>query len=462
MPEAAPKPSRPLRICIVAYKDLARNTRIARQCSSLVQGGHEVTVLALGRPDPDVTPLLNRVEFIDAGVTRNRALLRRLWRWLAPTSTPPRPGITKAATARAKTATADDEKRAGGEIEIPWHSGLIATIAMACRATPLSRFALRAARLVEGQRFDIVQAHDDIALLAAERVARQCDASLIYDAVEMPHDPARLPKAPLRRKVRLLEIAKERRLLPRIEAGTTVGEGLAREMQSVWKPRDLLVLRNCRFFIPAPNDQAIRHKLGLASHEQLVLYLNSLWHGQGLEETIEAICHLPGGIHFATLGPEQVPGYRQQLSNLAEELGVSARVHFLEPVPVGALLCFASGADIGIIPRQGRSANLTWSLPNRVFEMVMARLPIAATDLPEIAGFVRQWKIGEIFDQQSPVDIAKVIERLLQPARLAELKRAVDATASQVNWENEAQGYLGLIERQGQLKLDSAPARFLM
>ncbi|MFZ3235736.1 MAG: hypothetical protein WA184_10250, partial [Stellaceae bacterium] len=49
-PNSCPVPSAGLSVCIVAYKDLRLNTRVARQAAALTAAGHAVTVVGFAAP----------------------------------------------------------------------------------------------------------------------------------------------------------------------------------------------------------------------------------------------------------------------------------------------------------------------------------------------------------------------------------------------------------------------------
>ena len=66
--------------------------------------------------------------------------------------------------------------------------------------------------------------------------------------------------------------------------------------------------------------------------------------------------------------------FRANLQALADKLGFSARVHFLPPRQPSEMITYASGADLGLVPIQDISENFRLSLPNRVFELLMARV----------------------------------------------------------------------------------------
>ena len=176
------------------------------------------------------------------------------------------------------------------------------------------------------------------------------------------------------------------------------------------------------------------------------MYLNSLYEGQGLEQLVSASVRLPAHIHVATLGPEAQRGYLAHLLDYVDRQEAGARFHVLPPIAPDDMIAYASGADIGIVPRQNININNRLSLPNRVLEMVMARLPIATSRLPDIEALVAECELGLVFDETDPDDIAHVLQIMAEPERLAVFRMNADRAANDLSWENESKCYVAAIE----------------
>lgn len=314
------------------------------------------------------------------------------------------------------------------------------------------QFRQLAGDALAGRQIDVVQGHDSHALRAAERIAENAGARLVYDAVEIPTDRSGWAASDIPRWVRRLEDGLNGQVIRRAGGIFTVSRGLAEWMRDNYRIGVPPLVRNCRLYEDFPKDDRIRWDCRLEPDQKLALYLNSLYGGQGLEQLIDATAHLPEHIHVATLGPMPQKSYIEDLRNRIARRGVEDRFHILEPKPPAEMLAYASGADIGVIPRQRTSLNNEISLPNRVFEMVMARLPIAAPSLPDMRRFVEEYEIGLWFDEKKPRDIARVIETMLEPETLERLHERVATAAQTLSWEHEGRHYVELIERSDALK----------
>jgi len=131
-------------------------------------------------------------------------------------------------------------------------------------------------------------------------------------------------------------------------------------------------------------------------------------------------------------GPD---GYRDELLALRDKLGVTERLHFLEPQPYADMLGYASGADIGVITLPTRVLNLKLALPNRFFDLVMAGLPVASTPIRDVGCLIERFDLGQTFVEDDALAMATTICSMLDADRLCELRANVKAAARELCWE---------------------------
>jgi glycosyltransferase involved in cell wall biosynthesis len=416
-PRATPPSSAGLSVCIVAYKDLRLNTRVARQAASLTAAGHAVTVVGFAAP-----------ALVGDGAPRPVVVA---------TGVPGHP--------KSLTALLDIGRHV---LPLPRGAGmrLGATMAVSARRGRSGGFARMVAQHLAGSTFDVVQAHDERALIAAAGIGRRCGAQLVFDAVELPFDDEKLPRWPAARALRLAEIARETALARGAAGWITVNDSLADDIALRLGVRRPLVLRNCPCAGRWLSDGRLRRDLGLPEQARLLLHLNTLRPGEGVETAIDALTRLPGDIHLAALGPEGQAGFVERMRRRALESGVAGRFHVPPLQPVDKIAAYVAGADIGVIARQGTSRNNRLSLPNRLFQLIGAGLPVATTPLVEIARIVREWGLGQVFDEGNPDALAAAVQTMLMPAALDGFRRAAAAAAAALVWEQESLPYVRLIE----------------
>jgi glycosyltransferase involved in cell wall biosynthesis len=93
-----------------------------------------------------------------------------------------------------------------------------------------------------------------------------------------------------------------------------------------------------------------------------------------------------------------------------------------------------------------------WSTDsNKLFEYVMAGIPVVASDFPEIRRVVREYSVGLLVHPESVADIAGALRRLRDDLNLrCRLKASVEASAVALSWSSQAPTLLALY---GTLKL---------
>ena len=449
--------------CILSRKDLSLLTRVVRQAGSLSDAGWKVTVVCIRRPVQELLDAAPEVEYVEVEVdpwTRRSAAAVREWfvdkrrrrgssslrtlygplrrRVLLPVS---------AALLRTEEETFPDKM---SDLERVGFVGLVARYLHAVRQRAISAsFAERAADALRGRRIDVCQAHDNYALLAARRIARESGAFLVYDAVEISEHRLVAPRSILTRGMDRIERREEARIFRKADATITIGEALADWYESRYGIPRPVVVRNCRHFWPYRPEDEIRRDCALGDGDRLVVWFGHAYPQQGLERTIEAAAQLRPDVHVALVlwvtprWEEFADGLREQ----ARTLGVAGRVHFLPPRDPLELIPYVSGGDIGLIPRPPEHLNTYFSMPNKFMEMVMARLPIAVSELVEMQGLIERYGIGRVFDVRDPVAIARTLEEMLEPDVHEGLRANVMRAAEELCWERESQKYLAVYER---------------
>jgi glycosyltransferase involved in cell wall biosynthesis len=407
----------PLSVCILACKDMRLNMRAIRQAKALADAGHDVTIVSWRSPDPHL-------------VAGSRATL-------IATGDPP--FVTPLMAALWVT---------GRVFRSPMTERRIAAAGVAAGRSRAQLFARRVDVALAGRSFDVVQAHFDKALHAGSELARRCGAKLVFDAVEVPFDPEMLPRDPTTRALRLAEIQREVEVMRDVDSWITVNDALADAAVERFGIARPLVLRNLPSGEYQPSDGRLRRDVGLPETARIILHLNTMRKGEGLETAIDALAQLPDQYHLVGLGPAH-KSYLPTIRQRAAQRGVAQRFHLAPLQPPHKVAAYIAGADVGIICREGDMRNLRLSLPNRVFQMIAARLPVVATPLPEIARIVRDWRIGEVFGEGDGTGLAAAIQQVSDPLALPGYRQAVAKTAQTLCWEQECGPYVQLIEKLG-------------
>ena len=184
----------------------------------------------------------------------------------------------------------------------------------------------------------------------------------------------------------------------------------------------------------------LREALDLPTETPIIIYQGSIQENRGIEPAIEAVA-MREGVVLAVIGY----GYhRPALEAMVRDRELSDKVRFFGPVPNDELISYSASADIGLANIVNSSVSYYTSLPNKLFEYVMAGIPVIGSDSPEIGRIVDEEHIGEVCDAQDPLALAHAIDLIL--ADPDEYRRNLEQTASKYNWDVEQQHLLDVYD----------------
>ncbi len=184
-------------------------------------------------------------------------------------------------------------------------------------------------------------------------------------------------------------------------------------------------------FTRVPSEEEIkmiRAKIGKKEGENWLIHTGRLVHKNALDMVIHALAFLPESIHLFMIGdgPD-----KSALAKLANELGVSARVHFHSYMPLEDIPNYLKACDIFIRPSRSEG------MGNSFIEAMAAELPVVATQEGGIADFLFDAKrnpnketTGWAVDKNSPEQIAEAVKDILaNPEQVARVRETAKKMA---------------------------------
>lgn len=205
---------------------------------------------------------------------------------------------------------------------------------------------------------------------------------------------------------------------------------------------NIILLRNLpRYYKP-------ELKLDLHSHLQIekakkiILYQGVLLKGRGIEKVFSVLSELPDFV-FVIAGGGEFEQYYQQL---AEEMNVSEKVFFLGKLTQQDLPKVTASVDIGVALVENLSKSYYYALPNKLFEYIMAEVPVIVSNLPQMKEIVDKYDVGFAVNIDNKDELILVIKKLSEDTNLYESKKQNCHIASQeLNWEKEVTNLLKIL-----------------
>ena len=284
---------------------------------------------------------------------------------------------------------------------------------------------------------DIIHAHDLLPFPAAVRCASRIGAAVVYDSHELEcHRNGQTYVA------RCIARFLERHNIGRAALVITVCDSIADHLADAYGiSRPVVVMNAPTVIAPQSNGETIRSTLGLSETTALGIYVGKTTINRGLEQLVQALAYC-ANIHVALLGPKHAPTERAVIA-LADKLGVRSRLHILDSVPPDSVVSYISSADFGVIPTHDVCLSYRFSLPNKLFEMTFARLPICVSDLPEQRAFVERIGNGVLMDEKDPKDIARALRETYERRfELMPSETRMKALVRDYSWDAQAQRLL--------------------
>ncbi len=290
---------------------------------------------------------------------------------------------------------------------------------------------------------DVYHAHDYIALLPVAIVARLRRKPFIFDAHEMP-----LVDQAVTRWPRLVAICASllRRIVSRCAGVIVVSPPIGDEIQRRFGGPPPTLVRNTPAYQPPTGSNRLRERLGLDRSTRIALYQGYLQPDRSLDILVRAARFLATGHVIVLMGRGTA---QAELEALATREGVTDRLFLLPHVPYQELLSWTSSADLGLcIFRPDYSLSIRWCLPNKLFEYLMAGVPVLSSNLDAAADLLTHYDVGQIVSSLEPEPIGREISRMLADHdALAGMRMRAIAAARELCWERERDHLIGLYEQ---------------
>ena len=288
---------------------------------------------------------------------------------------------------------------------------------------------------------DIIHAHDiyplEAAVIAKSYLAAHGHhADLVYDAHEFVAGVSGGDVVARRSWARL-----EAECIPHADAVITVSGPIADAIQRRHglRTRPEVVLNTPMLERGDGTGPSIRADCGLPDATPLVVYSGGIAPQRGIDELVEAMTTIPEA-HLALICVPDTTNHRAMaVRALADSLGLTDRVHFLEPVPSDSVVDYLRSADVGVHPLRSGADNHEMALPNKLFDYIHAGLGIVVSDVALMSAFVAEHGIGQSFASGNAIACASAIRKTLEDLDVYQAATADPVLRREHSWDHQAQ-----------------------
>ncbi|MGB3525099.1 MAG: glycosyltransferase [Flavobacteriales bacterium] len=305
-----------------------------------------------------------------------------------------------------------------------------------------AEYNLRLFFLLLFSRATLYFSNDLDTLLPNHLAARIRGKKLVYDTHEFYTEVPELVDRP---KVRAVWLAIERRIFPKLPTVITVNGSIAAAYAERYG-NSVHVVRN----IPPARDLGpllSREALGLPLGKRILVMQGAGINVQrGAEEAVLAMRELPECLLLIIGGGDAWP----VLEKLVHQHDLQDRVRLLGKMPYERMMAYTRNADLGLTLDKDTNLNYRFSLPNKLFDYLHAGIPVLATDLPEVAGIVREFDCGVVLARAEPGTIARAVQELIMDQdRFRALRENATFAARKLDGGAEAAKLRSILEGLG-------------
>lgn len=233
------------------------------------------------------------------------------------------------------------------------------------------------------------------------------------------------------RKRRVIQ-ALERFALRFTAANVVVSPSIARAYVQDYGIAPPHVVMNCPPRRDAMPTGKLRTKIASSPDSRLVLFQGGLTQGRGIEQLLEAFSLVPHpNVHlvFMGYGPLEI---RIQAARQSD-----SRISLVPAVPPEEVLDHTADADFGLSFLIDDCINHRYALPNKVFEYLMAGVPVLVNDLVEVRQIIEEYSAGLVVPEISVPALARVLNALPDYDR-ADFLANLPELRSRYSWEEQA------------------------
>ncbi len=259
--------------------------------------------------------------------------------------------------------------------------------------------------VVHYRNIDVLHCNDLSALLVGvcTKIIRP-ELTLVYDSHEFAINDLPYQSVSSIKLHKMLESV----LIKFAHSVINVSNSIANEYSRLYNiPKPYLVL-NCPLYHEQTKNNLFREKLGIRADQTIFLYQGGLSKGRGIELLLEAFSGLNVDKNVLVC-----MGYGPLENLIKEKVREQNTIYFHPAVSPDVLLNFTSSAGYGISFIEDSCLSYRYCLPNKIFEYLMAGLPVLTSNLPEMKRLVETEGVGVVAEDNTVEGFRKAIQASL-------------------------------------------------
>ncbi|AXH09213.1 hypothetical protein CP960_01765 [Malaciobacter halophilus] len=282
------------------------------------------------------------------------------------------------------------------------------------------------------QKPKVIHCHDTLVLPLGVIVKLFTGSKLVYDAHELESDRNALSKT-----LGKMTLFVEKRLWRFVDKLIVVSPSIAKWYEENIGLKKTEVILNSPDILDSQENydkNYLREKFLLPKTSKIFLYIGILGVGRGIDLITEAFTNKDISSHVVFLGHGPLKDKLVELSYQYENIHVHNSVPHKEVVPI------AKSADVGLCFIQNVSLSDYYCLPNKLFEYAFSKIPVLASDFPDISMVVEKYNLGKCSD----LDSESIYNAILEFEEMEELPKINKNNLYDLSWSAQEEKLISL------------------
>lgn len=276
---------------------------------------------------------------------------------------------------------------------------------------------------------DILFSNDLDTLLPNYLVSKIQGKELIFDSHELFSE---IPELTHRKFVKSVWQRLEKWILPKLQRVITVSDSIKKHYEDLYNIH-VTVIRNLP--ITQATDQ-VSFPFSTKG-KTVIIYQGSVNIGRGLELMVETMKLLENHL-LVIVG---VGDITESLETKVLSSGLEDKVKFTGKILPKDLKHLTPNANIGISLEEDLGLNYRYALPNKIFDYIHAEIPVIVSNLPEMNKLASFYQIGEIINERTPEELARLILKVAKK----DYSKALKSAKKELNWSLEKTKLIALL-----------------
>jgi glycosyltransferase involved in cell wall biosynthesis len=234
----------------------------------------------------------------------------------------------------------------------------------------------------------------------------------------------------------------EKLLIKSADVVFTVSASIASEYKRIYDIEKPLLILNAPAYKEIKKDKKannlFRQKFNISDDQKIFISQGGLSVGRGIETMLVAFDHL-NDEYKKRNEPSPVivfMGYGTLEPLILKYVNRCDNIFFQPAVKIHEVIDYTKNADYGLLFIENTCLSYYYCMPNKIFEYLMAEIPVVVSNLKEVKSFVNKKQVGEVAEFNDVYGLIAALKKMLMQEKDIYYQNII-AVKKEYNWESQ-------------------------